>query len=198
LTVFTSSAQSTNFISGLLEQTITVSNAGPDAVSAARVVVSGLTNRLFNAVGTNGVNPFVVYAPPTGAELASGQSVDLLLQFFPRRAFPLANSQLQAFAVPVPNLTPPVISATVTNISYSRVAVLPNGNLLIEWNAISNRTYTVVYSDTDPLVITNGLIAPPAITAPANVVEWIDYGPPATASKPAGTANRFYRVIMNP
>ena len=49
----------------------------------------------------------------------------------------------------------------------------------------------------DPLV-SNALIAPPAITAPANVVEWIDYGPPATTSKPASVTNRFYRVYLNP
>jgi uncharacterized repeat protein (TIGR01451 family) len=197
LTVFTNSAQTTNFISGLLEQSITVSNAGLTPVVAARVVVAGLTNRLFNAVGTNGVSPFVIFNPPLGTTLAGGQTVDLLLQFFPRRAFPFANSQLQAFEVTVPNWAPPFATNVTTNIDYTRVAALPNGNLLIEWTAISNRSYTVVYSDTDPLV-TNGLIAPPSITAPANVVEWIDYGPPATTSKLAGSTNRFYRVFLNP
>jgi uncharacterized repeat protein (TIGR01451 family) len=197
LTVFTNSAQTTNFISGLLEQTITVSNAGPTPVVAARVVVAGLTNRLFNAVGTNGVSPFVVYDPPSGTTLSSGQSVNLLLQFFPRRAFPFTNSQMQAFEVPVPDWTPPSATAATTNINYTRLAALPNGNLLIEWTAISNRSYTVVYSDDDPLV-SNGLIAPPTITAPANVVEWIDYGPPATTSKPASVTNRFYRIYLNP
>ena len=196
LTVFTNSAQSTNFISGLLEQSITVSNAGPTPVAAARVVVAGLTNRLFNAVGTNGVSPFVVYDPPSGTMLASRQSVDLLLQFFPRRAFPFANSQMQAFEVLVPNWTPPTGTAVTTNINYTRVAALPNGNLLIEWSAISNRSYTVVYSDNPSF--SNALIAPPAVIAPANVVEWIDYGPTTTASAPASATNRFYRVYLNP
>jgi uncharacterized repeat protein (TIGR01451 family) len=196
LTVFTHSAQSTNFLNGLLEQTITLSNAGSSPVSAARVVVAGLTNRLFNAVGTNNGNPFVVYDTPTNTPLAGGQSVDLLLQYFPRKSFPFANSQLQAFAVPVPNWTPPEVLGVVTNINYTRVAPLPNGNLLIEWTAISNRTYTVVYSDNASF--SNALIAPPSITAPANVVEWIDYGPPTTVSRPDTATNRFYRVYLNP
>lgn len=197
LTVTTNSAQSTNFISGLLEQTITVSNAGPDPVAAARVVVTGLTNRLFNAVGTNSGNPFVVYTPPSGAVLASGQSVDLLLQFFPRKAFPYTNlpSQLQAFAVPVPNWAPPP-AAAAANVSIARIARLANGNMLIEWPAVSNRLYTVVYSDN--VSFSNAMIAPPSVTAPANGVEWIDYGPPATSSRPASATNRFYRVYLNP
>ena len=39
------------------------------------------------------------------------RSVNLLLQYFPRRSFPFTNGQLQAFAVPAPNWTPP--AATV-------------------------------------------------------------------------------------
>ena len=46
-------------------------------VPAVRVVVTGLTNRLFNAVGTNSGNPFVYYS----ADLKAGQSVGLLLQY---------------------------------------------------------------------------------------------------------------------
>lgn len=196
LIAFTNSAQSTNFLNGLLEQTITVSNAGSSSVSAARVVVTGLTNRLFNAVGTNGGNPFVVYDTPPGTPLMKGQSVDLVLQYFPRRSFPFTNSQLQAFAVPVPNWIPPVATSVSTNLSIARIAQLPNGNMLIEWPAITNRTYTVVYSDN--ILFSNSMIAPPSIVAPANDVEWIDYGPPTTVSAPTNGSTRFYRVLLNP
>jgi len=196
LVVFTNSAQSTNFVSGLLEQAITVSNAGPSSVSAARVVVSGLTNRLFNAVGTNNGNPFVVYDSPPGTPLTNGQSVSLLLQYFPRKSFPFTNSQLQAFAVPVPNWTPPPAAGTGTNLTIARIIQLPNGNMLIEWPAITNQTYTVVYSDN--VSFSNAMIAPPSIVAPANDVEWIDYGPPTTVSAPTNSSVRFYRVLLNP
>jgi len=196
LIAFTNSPQSTNFLNGLLEQTITVSNAGSSTVFAARVIVTGLTNRLFNAVGTNDGNPFVVYDTPPGTPLASGQSMDLLLQYFPRKSFPFANSQLQAFAVPVPNWTPPPATTTSTNVNISRIVQLPNGDMLIEWPAITNRTYTVVYSGN--VLFSNAMIAPPSIVAPANDVEWIDYGPPTTVSKPANASARFYRVFQNP
>ncbi|MGA3282956.1 MAG: DUF11 domain-containing protein [Verrucomicrobiota bacterium] len=195
LVAFTNSAQTTNFLNGLLEQTITVSNAGSSSVYAARVVVTGLTNRLFNAVGTNNGNPFVVYDTPPGTPLTNGQSVNLLLQYFPRKSFQFTNSQLQAFAVPVPNWTPPEVTTTSTNINIIRIVHLPNGNMLIEWPAITNRTYTVVYSDN--VLFSNAMIAPPSIVAPANDVEWIDYGPPTTVSAPANASSRFYRVFLN-
>jgi uncharacterized repeat protein (TIGR01451 family) len=196
LVAFTNSPQTTNFLSGLLEQTITVSNAGVTSVSAARLVVLGLTNRLFNAVGTNNGNAFVVYDPPPGTLLTNGQSVNMLLQYFPRKSFPFTNSQLQAFAVPVPNWTPPAATSVSTNLSITRIAQLPNGNMLIEWPAITNRTYTVVYSDN--VLFSNSMMAPPSIVAPANDVEWIDYGPPATVSAPPNSSTRFYRVLLNP
>jgi uncharacterized repeat protein (TIGR01451 family) len=196
LMAFTNSAQSTNFVSGLLEQTIIVSNTGPSAISAARVVVTGLTNRLFNAVGTNNGNPYVVYDSPPSAPLTNGQSVSLLLQYFPRKSFPFTNSQLQAFAVPVPNWTPPPATGTSTNLTIARIIQLPNGNMLIEWPAITNRIYTVVYSDN--ILFSNAMVAPPSIVAPANDVEWIDYGPPTTVSAPTNSSVRFYRVLLNP
>ena len=190
LVALTNSIQSTNFVTGLLEQSITVSNAGLSSVPAARIVVTGLTNRLFNAVGTNTGNPFVYYSAP----LAAGQSVGLLLQYFPRKSFPFTNSQLGAFAVPLPAWTPP--AATKGTNVISRIVELANGNMLIEWPSTLGRTYTVVYSDN--VSFSNAMIAPPSIVAPANDMEWIDYGPPTTASAPTNSNVRFYRVIQNP
>jgi hypothetical protein len=53
----------------------------------------------------------------------------------------------------------------------------------------------VVYSDNN--TFSNALIAPPSIVAPANRVQWIDYGPPTTVSAPTNTSMRFYRVFEN-
>jgi uncharacterized repeat protein (TIGR01451 family) len=192
LTAVTNSAQSINLQNGLEEQSILLSNLGTNAVLAARVVVMGLTNRLFNAVGTNNGNPFVV----CNATLGTNQSVNLLLQFSPRGSFPFTNGQLQAFAVPVSSLTPPAAASTSTNLNVTRIVRLPNGNVLIEWPAITNRTYSVVYSDN--VLFSNAMIAPPSIVAPANEVQWIDYGPPATVSAPTNSPARFYRVFLNP
>ena len=190
LVAVTNSAQSTNFVNGLLEQTITVSNAGLSSVPAVRIVVTSLTNRLFNAVGTNNGNPFVYYS----TNLTAGQSVNLLLQYFPRKSFPFTNAQLSAFAVPLPNWAPP--SGTVGTNVISRIVELTNGNMLIEWPSTLGRTYTVVYSDN--VSFSNAMIAPPSLVAPANDMEWIDYGPPTTVSAPTNTNTRFYRVYQNP
>ena len=194
LTAVTNSPQTTNFQNGFIEQNILLSNTGTNAVAAARVVVTGLTNRLFNAVGTNNGYPFVVYA----AKLDTNQSVNLLLQFYSTTmsAFRFTNSQLQAYAVSVPNLTPPAVTATSTNINIYRIIKRSNGSMLIEWPTVTNQTYTVVYSD--DAMFANAKIAPPSIVAPANRTQWIDYGPPTTVSHPTNAPIRFYRVFLNP
>jgi len=189
----TNSAQTINLQNGLEEQSILLANAGAIDVPAARVVVTGLTRQLFNAAGTNNGTPFVDYS----AGLAAGQSVTLLLQYAPRGSFPFTNGQLHAFAMPaVPDWTPPVATLFDTNVNITRIVKLPNGNMLIEWPTITNRTYTVVYSDN--VLFSNAMIAPPSIVAPANEVQWIDYGPPTTVSAPTNASARFYRVFLNP
>jgi len=194
LLAVTDSAQIYNPQNGLVEQSILLTNNDTNNVPAARVVVTGLTNQLANAVGTNNGNPFVYYS--TG--LNTSQSVSLLLQYYVRTRSPFAfsNSQLQAFAVRVPNWTPPVITSASTNLNLSRIVGLPNGNLLIEWPAITNRTYTVVYSDN--VLFSNALMAPPSITALGTRLQWVDYGPPTTVSAPTNASSRFYRVFLNP
>ena len=123
------STQIYNPQNGLVEQFIMVSNAGPNSVPSARVVVTGLTGQqLFNNVGTNSGNPFVVYRSP---HWTPNQTVSLLLQFFAANYFTLTNSQLQAFAVPVPNLAPPVVSSSSTNLVISRILPLSNGDVLL-------------------------------------------------------------------
>jgi hypothetical protein len=122
--------------------------------------------------------------------------VSLLLQYFPRGPFPFTNNQLNAFEVSVPNWTPPAITTTSTNVNISRIVELNNGWMLIEFPTTLGRTYTVVYSDN--VLFSNAMIAPPSLVAPANRVQWIDYGPPATLSAPTNASTRFYRVFQNP
>ena len=191
LVAYTNSAQVPNGQVGYLEQTIVVSNKGPTTVAAVRVMVSGLTNRLANAVGTNNGNPFVVYS----SSLDPGQSVNLLLQFYPNRtAFAFGNSQLHAVEVTPLNLAPPANLSSKVN--FTGIFRMPSGGMLLEFPTLSNRTYTVEY--TTNLLSTNWLAVQPALIAPANYTFWIDYGPPATLSQPTNSAVRFYRVFLNP
>jgi uncharacterized repeat protein (TIGR01451 family) len=189
---FTNSGQLYNSQNGLVEQGITVANTGTNAVAAVRVLVEGLTNRLFNAVGTNDGNPFVVY----NRALDPNRSVNLRLQYSASAYFPFADSQLHAYAVFLPDLTPPAATGKNASFNISRIARRPDGSFLVEWPSKTNRTYTVVYSDNAGF--SNALIAPPAVVAPANRTQWIDYGPPTTLSHPTNAPIRFYRVILNP
>ena len=70
LGITTNSSQVYNPQNGLVEQSITVTNNSGGAIASARVVVTGLTNQLVNAVGTNSGNPFVYYS----AALAANQT----------------------------------------------------------------------------------------------------------------------------
>jgi uncharacterized repeat protein (TIGR01451 family) len=188
--IVTNSAQTLNLQNGLTEQSFLLSNIGATSAPAVRVVISGLTKQLFNAVGTNNGNPFVYYSAP----LATGHSVKLLLQFSPRGNFSFASGQLQAFAVPLPNWTPPPITATSTNVTVTHIVKLANGNMLIEFPATLGRSYTIIYSDN--IDFSGAMIAPPAVVAPANEVLWTDYGPPTTISAPTNGV-RLYRVLLN-
>jgi uncharacterized repeat protein (TIGR01451 family) len=192
LFVVTNSAQTFDLANGSTEQSILVSNNVGTNVLAVRVVVTNLTKELFNAVGTNNGNPFVVL----NTTLPAGQGVNLRLQFAPRGLFPLANSQLQAFGVPLLNLTPPAALSNSTSLNISRLVPLTDGTMLIEFPTTNGLTYTVVYSDN--IAFSNAMMALPAIIAPANRLQWIDYGPPTTTSMPANSTNRFYRVLLNP
>jgi uncharacterized repeat protein (TIGR01451 family) len=189
LVAATNSPQQYNPQTGLMEQSITLSNIGTNTASSARVFVQGLTNRLFNAVGTNNGNPFVTYA----TNLAAGGSVDLLLEYFvPTR---LAVPDPTLVAVEVSAFSPTIPSGT--NVPISRLLILPSGRVLIEFPAQTNRNYTVLYCP-DATFSNRTLVALPHTTAPADRVQWIDYGPPKTISHPTNTASRMYRVIANP
>jgi uncharacterized repeat protein (TIGR01451 family) len=183
------STQQYNPQTGLMEQRITLSNTGATAAVSARVLVRGLTNRLFNAVGTNDGRPYVVYA----TNLAAGASVDLLLEYFVTNRTAVPDPTL--VAVEVPAFSPPIPAGTPVQIS--RLIFLPSGRVLLEFPAETNRTYSVLYCG-DAAFGNQTLVAQPPVVAPADRVQWIDYGPPKTVSHPAHTPSRFYKVIQQP
>ena len=193
------SAMTFNPQTGLMEQTVRLANFGTNSAASARVIVLELTNRLFNAVGTNSGNPFVVYA----TALDPGQSVDLLMEYFVPTGVPITipNSNYTAVAssavnlatsIPSPNFPPPNVPAP----NFRRIISLGTNGMLIEFDAILDRSYTILYSA--DATFTNPITAQPPITAPANRVQWIDHGPPKTISHPASGGMRFYRVMLNP
>jgi uncharacterized repeat protein (TIGR01451 family) len=174
---------------GLMEQTVRLVNVSTNTVASARIIVSGLTNRLFNAVGTNGNDPFIVY----GGILPAGTNVDLLFEYFIPTRLPIivADSQLHPFEMPAANLAPPA----GTPFDITLITNLSSGDILIEFKADIGRTYTVLYSTNAGF--SNEMSAQPSIVAPADRVQWLDDGPPKTVSRPASVSSRYYRVIQN-
>lgn len=174
---------------GLMNQRVRLTNVSTSAVDSVRLTVSGLTNWLYNAIGTNSGNPFVVYP----AALNPGQSVDLILEYFVPTRIPIdiAESDYTAVAVPAFNLA----SGTNGLFSITRAVPLPDGSLLIEFPSVLGASYSILYSTN--VDFSNPLIAQPNIVAPADRVQWIDDGPPKTVSPPASVTSRFYRVLRN-
>ena len=180
------SPQQFNPQTGLMEQMVRLTNGGTNDVPNVRLVISGLTNQLVNAGGTNGSDPFVVL----GTALGAGQSVDLLLELFVPQRVPVADPTLQPFTVlasvpPLPNGSGPV-----TN----RFTLLPSGRVLVEFSSVPGHRYAVIYGDS----ATNTIVSLPAIVAPADVTQWFDYGPPRTAIPPSNAPVRLYRVVELP
>ncbi|MGN6644800.1 MAG: hypothetical protein ACTHKU_17565, partial [Verrucomicrobiota bacterium] len=169
-------------------------NNGAEAIDSARVMVSGTTNWLFNAVGTNDHHPFVTYG---GTLNSGGGSVSLLLQHFvpSHRKFVLNDTNLIPVAVTAVDLSPP--QQLGTNVGTTRILQLSSGNMLIEFPSVLGASYTILYSE-DMSFSNTRVIQPSTIVAPANMVQWIDYGPPGTIVAPTNAPSRFYRVYRNP
>lgn len=188
LTVTIITPQQFNPQTGLMEEVVRVTNVGTNAAPSVRLIVSGLTtNRLYNAVGTNNGNPFVLY----GATLNTNQFVDLRLEYFVWQRVALTNLTRTAVAVTLANPTVP--SSTAPNITSVE---LQAGGFLIEFQSIPGRSYTILYADN--MSFSNAFLAQPVVVAPADRVQWIDNGPPKTISTPANASSRFYRVLLNP
>jgi hypothetical protein len=182
------SIQAYNPQTGLMNQTVRVDNNNAVGVTAARLIVAGLTNRLFNSIGTNDGQPFVVLASP----LAAGQSADLTLEVFNPARVPGPDPVLTAYGIPLPDLS------TVSN-SGPAIVLMTNlapGRILIEFESVPGRFYSILYADN--VDFTNVFLAQPPVAATANRLQWIDEGPPKTISSPASVPMRFYRAIETP
>jgi hypothetical protein len=74
--------------------------------------------------------------------------------------------------------------------SPRQVSVMANHSVLVQFSTIANRSYQVQYTDEGAL----WRLSPASFKAGANIVNWIDYGPPATLTVPAIPVARKYRI----
>ncbi|MBL9175643.1 MAG: DUF11 domain-containing protein [Verrucomicrobiales bacterium] len=182
------SPQEYNPQTGLLEQRIGLTNRGSVSIPAARVMVGGLTNWLYNATGTNQSTPFVSYP----ARLDPGQGVEFVLQYFSSSRQPGPEPSFSAVSVPVPTYPAPVGAG----ISGVRVRRWVDGSSMIEFPAVEGQRYAIRYASTP--AFTNAVTIEPSIVAPASWVQWLDQGPPATLKLPGEAGSRYYRVYHVP
>ena len=186
---------------GLMTNTIRLTNIGTNAVAGARVIVSGLTNWLYNAVGTNSGNPYVVY----NGQLNPNQAVDLVLEIFVPTRLPITVTNYTA-----------VITQTLT-LSNNIQPVLPE-ILTQTVNEQTLLTVTNTATELDPHATTlgYGLVNPPtnmSISA-SGIITWMptqDQSPstntittvvtnsdPSDLVNPQLTATNSFTVIVIP
>ena len=158
--------------------------------------VTNLPVGLFNAVGTNNGNPYVLYA----TSLAPGSYVDLGMEYFnpTRLPFTVPDSNYIPQVVSTAQVLAPVTNGTVGSFAITKSKRLTDGTFLIEFDSTTGAVYTVLYT-TNVGFRSNVLAAQPFVTAQANRTLWIDTGPPRTISFPTSTNApfRFYRVRQN-
>jgi uncharacterized repeat protein (TIGR01451 family) len=142
---------------GLMTNTIRLTNIGTNAVAGARVIVSGLTNWLYNAIGTNSGNPYVVY----NAQLNPNQAVDLLLEIFVPTRLPITVTNYTAvitYTLTLSNNIPPELPVIPTN-TVNELTLLTVTNTAIELNPNATTLgYGLVNSPTNMSISANGII----------------------------------------
>ena len=173
---------------GLFEQSVRLSNRGSNSVPALRLAVLSLPAdvTLYNASGATNGSPFVEY----DQTLAAGGSVDLVLEYYRSNRVEFVATNFQVTPVGLARPAPP--GGTI--VQLDRDPFLFNGMLVIEFASVPGRTYVVEYS---PDMQTWSVAVPP-VTAAGTRLQWVDAGPPKTASPPGAPGQRFYRVVQLP
>ncbi|MBC8126944.1 MAG: cadherin-like domain-containing protein [Gloeobacteraceae cyanobacterium ES-bin-144] len=190
-------APKVNLQSGLFVSKVTVLNNNSEPIPAFRLYVKNLPTdvQVYNAHGTRlfgaqlAAMPYLLY----NHSLASAASMTLSVEFFRPSLDPKFTPVYEIELLPIPETQPVSIAG---DIPVTRNQMLSNGDFLIEIASTPGVVYAVEYSHN----MTRWTRIVPSITAPANRLQWIDNGPPKTASHPSTVAARYYRfaLISNP
>lgn len=164
---------------GLFEQRVTIRNNTAGAVNGFQIEASSLPDggRVMSAEA--GSDTFTVNTP-----IAAGGVLEIVIEYFsPTRT---------AFS-PVLNLIagPPVTPPTLTGGFSASGFRAANGSFVVEFESVPGQLYYIQYSDDG--MATWQTVLPP-IDARGTRVQWIDSGPPKTASHPSTVPSRFYKI----
>ncbi|MGV3755793.1 MAG: Ig-like domain-containing protein [Verrucomicrobiota bacterium] len=177
--------------SGLMSQTVVVSNPSPIPIQAVRLTLQGLAPGivLYNATGTNGLSePYVQHNFPVPA----GGSVTFFIEYYVANRITIPAPTFLAELMPVDAPVVPV--GTVQSLLRTPPVVIPGGHLLLDFATVAGRTYHIQYSADMATWIT----VVPSQTGTGSTRQWIDNGPPKTQSHPSTVGARFYRIIEVP
>lgn len=187
---------------GLFQQPVTVVNVGsgededgpiaaPQAggpVPGVVLIVSGLPSGvgLYNARGTTNGQPYVEYDQTLDVD----DSVTFLLEYYEATRASFDSTNFVALAA---TPSPPTVPAG-TVVPLDRAPFISEGQVTIEFMSVPGDTYVVQYSaNTTPA---QWQTAVPPIVANANETEWVDSGPPKTATSPGALGERIYQVLL--
>ena len=179
--------------SGLFVSKVTVTNHNSEPIPAFRLYVNNLPGDVwvYNAHGTRAIGtppamvPFLLQNRP----LAADASLTLAIEFFRPSLDPDFTPHYEIELLPVPESEP---ASATSGIPVTRNQRLSNGDYLIEIASIPGAVYAVEYSHD----MTAWTRVVPSVTAPANRLQWIDNGPPKTASHPSTAPARYYRFVL--
>jgi hypothetical protein len=180
-----------NLQSGLLSQRVTITNNNPLPIAGFCLAIKNLPadTKVQNADGkTDEGIPLIFSAAP----MEPGMSITLTVEFF----IPSRNPNLQPdFQISAVYVVPPGRSAPGgATVESTRVEVLDNGEVLLEFPSIPGAVYAINYSED----MKSWHRVSPTLTATANRTQWIDNGPPKTASPPSSVPKRYYRIVTQP
>jgi hypothetical protein len=184
--------------SGLFEHQITVGNPSAFVMTNVEVsvLVTNVDSRTNQIVLFNGESP--VGFPPSafGAvdieNLLPGESRVLTLEYLvPDHATVPAVFYGLAVTDPV-TLTVPASFGKSLSIDLTRFL---SNSVIVEFTTKLGSRYLLQYADT-PEGVSTGKVAFPAVVGTGSRVQWIDNGPPKTATAPTNQ-QRFYRVLTD-
>jgi hypothetical protein len=164
-----------------------VCNPVESYAAAVRVYIHNITNNAIQVVNASGVTNGVPYIQSPAA-IEPGTCWTNVIKFYDpiQVAFrPILTVEL----VPVPNAAG---NPAGTLVPMLPAKMLANGTFRVEFASINGKTYYVQYSSD----MVNWNTAFPGIMGSGQHMQWIDSGPPGTASLPVASVARFYRVIV--
>ncbi|MBK1884298.1 PQQ-binding-like beta-propeller repeat protein [Luteolibacter pohnpeiensis] len=178
-----------NRVTGLYEQTITLSNSAQRAIAGFTLNISGLREdvTLYNGSETVDGGGSVEYQ----VTIPIRTSVTIVIEYYSELRGELEDPQITASVISSQEITQQTVSGDDTNtFAVSRILPLEDKSVLIEFPSEPDASYRIQYSND----AVTWKISPPSITAGGTKVQWIDRGPPWTDAAPSTQSQRFYRI----